>query len=395
MNLNNFREINNTLGHQNGDALLRQVAATLQATLWESDMVACLGGDEFAVLLARLADHRDIELVLQKILGALRRPVSVVGVPINVEASFGIAIYPEHGEAAETLWQRADIALRAAKEKQRDFLVYRPDIDHHDPSHLALLGELGAAIDRNELVLHYQPTLHLASGRAIGAEALVRWQHPVRGLVYPDGFVPLAERTQLINPLTACVLANALRQGQVWEREGLPLSLSVNLSARNLQEPELGARIVELARSSRFPLQRLTVEVTETAIMADSALAKKVLTVLHEAGISISMDDFGIGQSSLAYLKDLPISRMKIDKSFVMGFGEARNAAIVRSAVALAHNLGLGVTAEGVENEETLVELREMGCDLAQGYYIARPMPVDRASAWFRERAGMPRSPVS
>ena len=382
MNLHNFRDINDTLGHVNGDALLRQVAAELRDALWQSDLVASLGGDEYAILLARLASRDDIDLVLGKIAGSLERPFTVAGIPVNVEASLGIALFPEHGDNPELLWQHADVALRAAREKHVSPLFYARDLDHYDPRKLTLLGELAAAIARDELVLYYQPKIDLATEATVGVEALVRWQHPVRGLIFPDQFVPLAERTQLINPLTSWVLAQALRQGQAWQEMGLTLELSVNLSARNLHNPNLGGEILALARSLRFPLERLTLEVTESAIMADPELAKSVLAELEDAGIRLSIDDFGIGQSSFSYLKDLPVSMMKIDKSFVMGFGEPRNAAIVRSAIELAHNLGLEVTAEGVESEQACRELRRLACDLAQGYYFARPMPVEQFAAW-------------
>jgi len=385
MNLHNFRDINDTLGHVNGDALLRQVAASLSEALWESDLVASLGGDEYAILLARLASRNDIDLVLGKISDALERPFTVAGIPVNVDASLGIALFPEHGDNPELLWQHADVALRAAREKHLSYLFYGRSLDHYDPQKLALLGGLAAAIGRNELVLHYQPKIDLATESTVGVEALVRWQHPVHGLVAPDQFVPLAERTQLINPLTTWVLASALRQGRTWHESGLTLELSVNLSARNLHNPTLGGEILDLARGFGFPLERLTTEVTETAIMADPALAKAVLTELEQAGIRLSIDDFGIGQSSLSYIKDLPVSRMKIDKSFVMSMGEARNAAIVRSAIELAHNLGFQVTAEGVENEQACRELRNLGCDFAQGYYFARPMPAQQFDAWLKE----------
>jgi diguanylate cyclase (GGDEF)-like protein/PAS domain S-box-containing protein len=384
-NLNNFREINDTLGHHNGDDLLRQVAASLRAVGGEPDTVACLGGDEYALLLTGVSGSSDVEAVVARLTAALRRPLSIAGIPVNVEASLGIALYPDHGDTPESLWQHADVALRAAKKTEQNHLFYHAEIDHYDPRRLALLGQLREAIERNELVLHYQPTIDLDTGVTVAVEALVRWQHPAHGLIYPDSFVPLAERTHLINPLTAWVLVNALDQGQAWRGAGLRLGLSANLSARNLHDPGLCAGILALARRSHFPLEHLTVEITESAIMADPALARNVLAQLHEAGIGLSVDDFGIGQSSLAYLRDLPISRMKIDRSFVMDFSSPRNAAIVRSAIELGHNLGLPVTAEGVEDERTMVTLRGMGCDVGQGNYFAKPMPVDRLTAWLRE----------
>jgi diguanylate cyclase (GGDEF)-like protein/PAS domain S-box-containing protein len=384
-NLNSFREINDTLGHHNGDDLLRQVAASLRAMGGEADMVACLGGDEYALLLTRISGSPDVEAVVERITAALRRPLGIAGIPVNVEASLGIALFPDHGDTPDLLWQHADVALRAAKAREQDRLFYQPEIDHYDPRRLALLGQLREAIERDQLVLHYQPKIDLRAGVTVAVEALVRWQHPAHGLIYPDSFVALAERTHLINPLTTWVLVSALGQGQAWRSAGLKLDLSANLSARNLHDPGLCAAILELAQRSRFPLEHLTVEITESAIMADPAHARNVLAQLHHAGIGLAMDDFGIGQSSLAYLRDLPISRLKIDRSFVTGFANPRNAAIVRSAIGLGHNLGLPVTAEGVEDERTMLALRDMGCDLGQGYYFAKPMPADLLADWLGE----------
>jgi diguanylate cyclase (GGDEF)-like protein/PAS domain S-box-containing protein len=384
VNLSNFGDINNTLGHRNGDALLRAVARGLRETLRGTDLVASLGGDEFAVLLGRLAQRSDIDLVMGKIEESLRQPAHIAGVPVQVESSIGIALYPDHGDSAELLWQHADVALRAARRAHRGSLLYSREIDHYEPQRLALLGELAPAIERGELVLHYQPKVDLASGRAVAVEALVRWQHPAHGLLAPDRFLVDAERTQLINPLARWVLAHALAQCRAWDEAGLPLGLSVNLSARNLLDPQLAATILRLAAEARFPLERLTMEITESAIMADPVLARNVLGELHGAGILISIDDFGIGQSSLAYVKDLPIGKMKIDKSFVMALGEGRNLAIVRAAIELGRSLGLQVTAEGVEDERAMRALRELGCDLGQGYFFSRPLPAGGLEPWLR-----------
>jgi diguanylate cyclase (GGDEF)-like protein/PAS domain S-box-containing protein len=384
MNLNNFRDINDTLGHQNGDILLQQVAKRLNETLWESDVVACLGGDEYAILLPRLADKGDIDIIIDKLTAALRHGFVVSNLPIVIEPRIGYALYPDHGDTAELLWQRADMALRASKEFHQTRLLYHPELDHYDPQRLALIGELQSAIDNDELLLHYQPKIEIATGRTVGVEGLLRWRHPARQMIYPDAFIPLVERTSLINPLTRWVLAKAVRQGRAWQEAGLPLEVSVNLSVRNLQDPDLSAEILEIARGSRFPLDRLTVEITESAIMVDPSRAKAVLAELSDAGIRISMDDFGIGQSSLNYLKDLVLHNMKIDKSFVIGFKRERNAAIVRSAVELGHNLGLTVTAEGIEDEEIFEALANLGCDFGQGYFISKPVPVDEITPWLR-----------
>jgi len=385
MNLNHFRDINDSLGHQNGDLLLKHVADTLLKTLWGSDQVASLGGDEFAILLPRLADKSHIDLVLAKIETSLNDPVVLAGVPVNVEATLGIALFPDHGTTADLLWQHTDVALRTAKERHEPHLFYSAAIDHYDPKRLALVGELRDAIDAGQLLLHFQPKIDLRSGRAVAVEALVRWKHPSRGLIPPDQFIPLAEQTGLINPLTNWVVTAALRCGRELDRQELPVQISINLSARNLHHADFRRKTLELVRTSGFPTDRLIMEITESAIMADPQRAKAVLDELSRAGIRLSMDDFGIGQSSLSYLKDLPISRMKIDKSFVMEFAQPRNAAIVRAAIELAHNLGLAVTAEGVEDEPTMQELRKLGCDLAQGYFFCKPVPMEMLMDWLRQ----------
>ncbi|MBI1733434.1 MAG: PAS domain S-box protein [Gammaproteobacteria bacterium] len=383
MNINNFNAINSTLGHGNGDLLLKQIADRIRQALWDSDTVACLGGDEFAVLLPRLASSEDINLVTGKVANAMAGAFTVASLPVSVEPRMGFAIFPDQADSAELLWQRAGMALRAAKELHQR-VQYDRSIDHYDPANLALLSGLRSAIDENELVLHYQPKIDLQKRRTCGVEALLRWQHPERGLIYPDRFIPLAERTSLIIPLTNWVLANAMRQGRKWDRAGVRLDIAVNLSARNLQDPNLRTDILNLARRSRFPLRRLTLEITESAIMIDPMRGRTILDELHRAGIRLSMDDFGIGQSSLSYLKDLPITQLKIDKTFVVGFRESRNVAIVRAALEMGHNLGMQVTAEGIEDAATCAALTALGCDVGQGYYFSRPLPPDQVFAWMK-----------
>ena len=390
MNFNNFHEINNTLGHQNGDLLLQQIARSLRESVWGSDLVACLGGDEFAILLPRLASSEDIELVLRKISTSLRSTFTAGGIPISLEARIGYAIFPDQADNADLLWQRAGVALRAAKEQHASQMMYDKGIDYYDPRRLALVSGFQKAIDTDELVLHYQPKIDLQRECVIGVEVLLRWQHAKRGLLYPDAFIPLVEHTGLIDPMTTWVLANAMRQARSWDRAGINLDIAVNLSVRNLQNPNLISEITDLARSSRFPLDRLTLEITESAIMVDPERGKSVLNMLHETGIRFSMDDFGIGQSSLGYLKDLPITQLKIDKSFVMGFREPRNAAIVRAALELGHNLGMQVTAEGIEDEATFEALCELGCDTGQGYFFSKALPPDKLSTWLRKSKWKP-----
>lgn len=391
MNLDCFRDINDSLGYPNGDRLLREVASRLRAVVGERGTAASLGGDEFAILLPELGTANDVAATLSAVQEALQQPIELAAIPIRVEATLGAALFPRDGATVDLLWQHADVALRTAKERHEPHCYYDASFDHYDPSRLALVGELRTAIDADQLLLHYQPKIDLKTGRAIGAEALVRWKHPQRGLLFPDTFIPLAERTGLINQLTTWVVADALRQGQAFAAAGFPLELSVNLSARNLHDPGFSGLLLGLVGKAGFPLERLTLEITETAIMADPGRAKAVLSELRAAGIQLSMDDFGIGQSSLAYLKDLPITKMKIDKSFVIGFDEPRNVAIVRSAIDLARNMQLNVTAEGIEDQATYEALRQLGCDLGQGYFISKPLSPDAFLSWLTSSAWSPR----
>jgi len=384
MNINNFNDINNTLGHDNGDMVLKEVARRVRLGIWESDTIANLGGDEFAVLLPHLASSRDIDIVVRKIGHVMKAPAMAAGLPVTVDMRIGYAIFPEHADRTELLWQRAGIALRCARDLNRPYMGYEAAIDRYDPSRLALVGGIQHAMDANELVLHYQPKVDLQRGSVVGVEALLRWQHPEQGLVYPDTFIPLVERTGLINPLTTWVLAHAMRQSRTWSRAGATLDVSVNLSVRNLQNPNITKEIIDLARSSRFPLEQLMLEITESAIMVDPEHARRQLMEIHDAGIRFSLDDFGVGQSSLAYLKDLPISALKIDKSFVMGFHDPRNRALVRAAMEMGHSLGMRVTAEGIEDEATCEALRQMGCDTGQGYFISRPVSADNLVRWLK-----------
>lgn len=386
-NLNYFRDVNDCLGHQNGDSLLNQLAKILVDTMGDTGEVAALGGDEFAILLPHVPESSHVLETIAAIHAALDDPIKLLEIPIKVETTIGVAISPEHGTSVELLWQHADVALRTAKENFEPHRYYSPAIDHYDPSRLILIGELHGAIESEQLMLHYQPKIDLRTGHAIGVEALVRWQHPTRGLLFPDTFIPLAERTGLINPLTTMVVIKALEQAVDLHRRGLHLGVSVNLSARNLHEPRFAPRLLNLLEKSGFPLGDLTLEITETAIMADPVRAKKVLTELREAGIHLSMDDFGIGQSSLSYLKELPISKMKIDKSFVMDFDRLRNVAVVRSAIDLARNMDLQVTAEGIETEAVYLALRDLDCDVGQGYYFSRPLAPAALLTWLRDSA--------
>ncbi|MGH2820097.1 MAG: putative bifunctional diguanylate cyclase/phosphodiesterase [Actinomycetota bacterium] len=383
MDLDRFKEVNNTLGHRHGDGVLQQVGPRLRAALRESDTVAHLGGDEFAILLPKLADPASAMYVAEKIRSALHEPFLVQGLALDIDASTGIALFPEHGEDADTLIQRADVAMYLAKAARSGCEVYTAEQDHHSAARLSLLGELRRAIDWGELVLHYQPKARLQTGEITGVEALVRWQHPVRGFVPPDEFVPLAEHTGLIKQLTARVLDEGLRQCREWLDQGLEIDIAVNLSMRNLLDAQLPDEVARLLERWDVPPQRLTLEITESTIMADPARALTIVSRLSDIGVGLAIDDFGTGYSSLAHLKRLPVEEIKIDKSFVMNMhANEDDAVIVRSTIDLAHNLGRTVVAEGVENEDIMQVLRTLGCDTAQGYHLSRPVPPDTLSEW-------------
>ena len=384
MDMDRFKEVNDTLGHHIGDLLLQQVALRLAGTLRQSDTVARLGGDEFAVLPAGGTDLHGGSQAAKKILHALEQPFVVDGRNIDVGASIGIALFPEHGEEADTLMRHADVAMYVAKRTKRGSAVYTPQHDEKTAAHLALIGELRHAIGHDELVLHYQPTVALASGKAIGAEALLRWRHPKRGLMPPDRFVPAAEETELIQPLARWVLNQGLGQLRGWLNAGLAIDLSVNLSAWNLHDPDFPDLISDLLASFGVEPARLKLEITESSIMAHSAI--ETVTRLSALGVRLSIDDFGTGYSSLAYLKRLPVNEIKIDKSFIISMiGDSANASIVRSIIELGHNMGLQVVAEGVENRETWDSLVTLGCDLAQGNFMCPPIPGADLTHWFGE----------
>jgi diguanylate cyclase (GGDEF)-like protein len=377
IDLDHFKEINDTLGHHAGDVLLQEVAARLSAELdGGGGTVARLGGDEFGVLLPAMSRSGDATVVAQRLLGRLREPFTIEGLTLEVDASIGIACHPAHGETVEQLNQRADIAMYAAKEGGRGFVMFEPQLDRYSPRRLALAGALRQAIVDGEIVLYFQPKADLATGRIVGVEALARWQHPELGLVGPTEFVPIAEQTGLIGPLTSHVLDEALRQVRTWRDAGLDLSVAVNLSARSFLDAQLAAEIPPLLERWGVEAEMLELEITESMLMIDPGRAKATLDRLSSIGLSLSVDDFGTGYSSLANLKRLPVDGIKIDKSFVMDMAhDPSDAAIVRSTIDLAHNLGLRVVAEGVENQESWRRLREQGCDLAQGFHVSRPLP--------------------
>ena len=379
MDLNRFKEINDTLGHHHGDLLLRRVGARLESAVRDGDVVARLGGDEFVVLVTRLAEPGTAERVAERVRTALREPFRLEELTLEVDASIGMATFPTDGKDAETLLQRADIAMYHAKRSHLPAAAYSPEHDHHSPARLALAADLRRALDADELVPWYQPQVDVATGAATAVEALARWQHPSLGLLHPAAFIEVAETTGLIRSLTLRVLAAALRDREQWARDGLDLELAVNVSVRNLLDPQFPGEVARTLDSAGAPSERLKLEITESSIMADPSTAKAVLEQLAAMGIGLSVDDFGTGYSSLAYLKELPVGELKIDRSFVIQMHSDRDdALIVRSTIELAHNLGLRVVAEGVEGAEALAELRNWRCDGAQGYHLSRPLAAAR-----------------
>ncbi|MDQ5814691.1 MAG: bifunctional diguanylate cyclase/phosphodiesterase, partial [Actinomycetota bacterium] len=383
LDVNRFKEINDTLGHHNGDVLLKTVARRLSKVLRPEDSLARLGGDEFAILLTRVADRQAVMEVARRVHNEFDQLFEIQDLSLDVSGSSGIAIYPEHGSEADDLIQRADVAMYVAKESHAGFEIYDPAQDRYTPGRLQLVGELRQAIDNDGLELHYQPKIGLDTGRVVGVEALVRWQHPERGIVGPDEFIGLAEHTGLIKSLTARVLDMALRQQRAWIDAGLQVSVSVNLSVRNLMDSRLPEQVASQLAKWRVPASQLTLEITESSIMADPVRTKQILEAISSMGVSLSVDDFGIGHSSLSYLKQLPVSEIKIDRSFVMDMqNNGNDAVIVRSTVDLGRNLGLRIVAEGVEDAPTYGTLTDLGCDVAQGYFISRPLPGIAMTQW-------------
>jgi diguanylate cyclase len=388
IDLDRFKEVNDTLGHHHGDQLLIQVGQRLQAALRQVDTVARLGGDEFAVLLPRIETGDGAVTVARKLQAALEAPFVLDGLTLDVEASIGLALYPEHGNDPEELLQRADIAMYTAKATHAGFVLFDPSQDQHSPRRLALLGELRRALDLRQLRLHYQPKVDAHTGRVLGVEALVRWQHPDHGLVPPDEFVPLAERTALIGPLTHHVLDQALGQCRQWREVGHELSVAVNVSARRLLDLAFPDEVGDLLARHQVPARLLVVELTESTVMADPVHALEILSRLNTMGVQLSIDDFGTGYSSMAYLKSLPVHELKVDRSFVSQMlRNSSDAVIVHSTVELGRNLGLRVVAEGVEDSLTLQHLDLLGCHAVQGYHISRPVPPDDLVTWLEQQA--------
>jgi diguanylate cyclase (GGDEF)-like protein/PAS domain S-box-containing protein len=373
IDLDRFKEVNDTLGHQSGDLLLREIGERLRQALRRSDTVARLGGDEFGVVAPDLSDAHVARLLADKLREELARPLVVSGLTIEVEGSVGIAMYPDHGEDVETLVRHADVSMYVSKNTHTP-IVYAPAYDHHSLARLALISELRRAVDEGELIVHYQPQTDVATGDVHMVEALVRWQHPEHGLLGPDQFIPLAEQSGLMRALTRYVLDAALRQCHLWHAEGREVGVAVNITGRELVDLGFPDEVRTLLAKWRIPPHKLELEITENTIMVDPLRAGEVLARLHRIGVRIAIDDFGSGHSSFAYLRQLPVDVLKIDKSFIEELTrDPTNTAIVQTAIDLGHNLGLEVVAEGVETEAAKRRLEELGCDTLQGFLLGRP----------------------
>jgi diguanylate cyclase (GGDEF)-like protein len=385
LDLNGFKEVNDSLGHHVGDRLLVKVVARLRQQLREENLLSRLGGDEFAALVAG-ADHSQAEAVAVKVRAALAEPLVLDDVSIQTDVSIGIALFPQHGSEVSTLLRRADIAMYKAKTARDGHHVYEFADDVHDTK-LFNREELRSALGNAELTLHYQPKVDLGTGEVHGVEALVRWDHPTRGLIYPDQFLGLMTDAGLMGKMTQLVLEMALDQAATWREQGLHLSVAVNLSAASLIDPGLPRLIGELLASKSVPPSALQVEITEESLLGDRIRVRSVLATLRATGVRVAVDDFGTGYSSLAYLRDLPLDELKLDRSFIAPMADdARAAALVASTIALAHSLGLRMVAEGVEHEIAYTELARNGCDEAQGHYMCRPVPAAELEHWLALR---------
>ena len=386
MDLDCFKEINDTLGHHAGDQMLQHVATCVHTCLRESDTVARMGGDEFVILLATVNNVEGAQAVAMKILKSLEEPADIAGQKIAIGASLGIVMFPEHGEDPAQLIREADTAMYHAKQNHGGYKQYTKDMGEEKDDRMNLQQELRQAMTNNELVLHFQPKIDFEENCITGVEALVRWQHPKRGLIAPDRFIPIAEQSGMIKPLTYYVLRSALRQCEEWQRTGLDLSIAINVSAVNIQDPGFPAEVEKLLKESTVPPARLELEITETAILSEPKRAVDCIKKLGALGVQISVDDFGTGYASMSNLKELLVARIKIDKSFVKDLAFNHNdSVIVRSTVELGHNLGLKVVAEGVETKEAWDKLKLFGCDAAQGYYMGRPLSPDDLTVWMQQ----------
>jgi diguanylate cyclase (GGDEF)-like protein len=385
LDLDGFKEVNDTLGHQQGDLLLIEVGARLTAAIGTAGVVARLGGDEFAVLVAASGDEDAVVRIARRALRVLEHPVVLDGMEVEIGGSLGLALAPQHAGDPAGLLKRADLAMYDAKASGRGLRVYDADLDSTDPRRLTLVAELRSALTRGDLRVHVQPQARADTGTTVSVEALVRWEHAELGWISPAEFIPIAERSGLIGPLTTVVLDQSLAAVAAWRRQGIDLGIAVNLSTRSLHDADLVDEVQRLLRRHDVPAGRLTLEVTEGSVMADPTRAIALLHRLRDLGCRLSVDDFGTGYSSLSYLKRLPVHEVKIDQSFVTGLRDTgEDLGIVRAIVDLGRHMGLEVVAEGVEDGTTWDLIASTGCDLVQGWHLGRPMPVEDLPAWLR-----------
>lgn len=383
MDLNRFKQVNDLLGHHNGDLVLQEAAARLRGVLRQSDTVARMGGDEFTLLLPTATAIDEAVIVARKILQSLSEPMLIEGQSLEIGASIGVALFPQHGTDAHALMRHSDSAMYVSKRTHSGFTVYDATLDAEDAERLTLHMELRQALSHKQFVLHFQPKVEFASNCISGVEALVRWQHPHLGLIYPDVFLPIAEKNMMMREMTLLVLDLAMHQSELWQAQGLDLAIAINISATNLQDSAFPDDVAAALARRKVNPKKFELEVTETAIMSDPLRAIENITRLNHMGLQIAIDDFGTGYSSMAYLRKLLVSKIKIDKSFVIDMHRNHeDEVIVRSTVDLGHNLGLKVVAEGVETQAAWDKLKHLGCDSAQGYFMGKPVPAEELEKW-------------
>lgn len=384
--IENFKDIHDALGRNSSDLILKQISTRLQGVSLERDDIAKIDDNVFGVLLSGLSDQGRAEAFAQQIQKTMESPFILDELHIAIHSNIGIVHFPDHGDDVDILVQRAGIALRIAQQSNKGYATYEPSFDKHTPLRLTLISELRHAIERDALELYYQPKVSIKTGEIIGVEALLRWHHPSHGIIPPDEFVKLAERNRLINPLTHWVLRRAFRDCASWHNQGFPIKVSINLSAKDLHDPELPDLVSGVAVSANIKPSWIMLEITESSVMSEPENALAIINRLHKMGYQFSIDDFGTGYSSLAYLKKLPLTEIKIDKGFVMDILNSENdAAIVKATINLGHNLGLLVTAEGVESKEIMARLMEFSCDVAQGYFFSKPITFKELNQWISD----------
>jgi diguanylate cyclase (GGDEF)-like protein len=386
LGIDRFQPINEVLGHTTGDEVLAMVGRRLTGLIDGRGEAAHIGGSVFALLCPNPDRAINALGMARSIHSCLEQPLQLQQLSVDAEASIGIASSPDHGRSAEELLRHAQIAMQAARDKQIMIAVYDDDLDYYRLEHLTLASELRRAIDADELVVHYQPKIDIASQRIIGVEALIRWQHPQRGMIPPDMFIPMAEETGIIHPFTAWLINEVCRQLRSWQDQGIDLTAAINLAPRNLLEADLPEQLQQAFARWRIRPDQMMMEITERGLISEQQRAMQNLHALHDLGIAISIDDFGTGYSSLAYLKDLPVDELKIDKSFIDSMqSDARSLTIVQMVIQMGHYLGFEVIAEGVESASEWQRLELLSCDRAQGFYMGRPMPSQQLEQWLAE----------